>query len=121
MYVHSKVHPSTRINVLLTRIYTGMFYNNVLSRTFSTNLRSRGKEERPSGLMDKALDFESKDCRFESCLGRILFCSIHILFCISTHFAFIFAMLMNFCTTIKISLYKSFQFFFFFHYMHRII
>lgn len=25
---------------------------------------------RPSGLMDKASDFESEDCRFESCLGR---------------------------------------------------
>ena len=27
-------------------------------------------KQRPSGLMDKASDFESEDCRFESCLGR---------------------------------------------------
>jgi hypothetical protein len=28
--------------------------------------------KRPCGLMDKAPDFESGDCRFESCQGRIL-------------------------------------------------
>ena len=28
---------------------------------------------RPCGLMDKASDFESEDCRFESCHGRIIF------------------------------------------------
>jgi hypothetical protein len=26
---------------------------------------------RPCGPMDKALDYESRDCRFESCQGRI--------------------------------------------------
>ena len=28
---------------------------------------------RPCGLMDKASDFESEDCRFESCHGRIYY------------------------------------------------
>lgn len=27
----------------------------------------------PRGLMDKASDFESEDCRFESCRGRLIF------------------------------------------------
>ena len=27
----------------------------------------------PCGLMDKASDFESEDCRFESCHGRLFF------------------------------------------------
>ena len=30
--------------------------------------------QRPCGLMDKAPDFGSGDCRFESCHGRYLFC-----------------------------------------------
>ena len=29
--------------------------------------------QRPCGLTDKASDFGSEDCRFESCHGRILF------------------------------------------------
>jgi hypothetical protein len=33
----------------------------------------------PCGLMDKASDFESEDCRFESCHGRWLFLWIFIL------------------------------------------
>ena len=40
---------------------------------------------RPCGLMDKAPDFGSGDCRFESCHGRIfchdmtlIFCCVHI-------------------------------------------
>ena len=31
---------------------------------------------RPCGLMDKAPDFGSGDCRFESCHGRYLFCPL---------------------------------------------
>ena len=31
------------------------------------------KKYRPRGLMDKASDFESEDCRFESCRGRLTF------------------------------------------------
>ena len=38
------------------------------------------EEARPCGLMDKAPDFGSGDCRFESCHGRFLF---HL---ISSHF-----------------------------------
>ena len=30
-------------------------------------------QDRPRGPMDKAPDFESGDCRFESCRGRICF------------------------------------------------
>ena len=32
------------------------------------------EQARPCGLMDKAPDFGSGDCRFESCHGRYLFC-----------------------------------------------
>jgi hypothetical protein len=31
------------------------------------------KIKRPCGLMDKASDFGSGDCRFESCLGQFIF------------------------------------------------
>ena len=31
------------------------------------------QQDRPRGPMDKAPDFESGDCRFESCRGRISF------------------------------------------------
>jgi hypothetical protein len=30
------------------------------------------RKERPSGPMDKASDYESEECRFESCQGRFL-------------------------------------------------
>ena len=32
----------------------------------------KDEEARPCGLMDKAPDFGSGDCRFESCHGRVL-------------------------------------------------
>ena len=39
----------------------------------------------PCGLMDKALVFGTKDCRFESCQGHCMFCLFHrvvrLLFC----------------------------------------
>ncbi|VDM43021.1 unnamed protein product [Toxocara canis] len=33
-----------------------------------------GRRSWPRGLMDKASDFGSEDCRFESCRGRTLTC-----------------------------------------------
>ena len=36
-------------------------------------LPSARKKQRPCGLMDKALVFGTKDCRFESCQGHALF------------------------------------------------
>ena len=42
------------------------WYINVMTRTFSTI------KQWPRGLMDKASDFESEDCEFESRRGRFL-------------------------------------------------
>lgn len=35
----------------------------------------------PRGLMDKASDFGSEDCRFESCRGRYIFATFVCQFC----------------------------------------
>jgi hypothetical protein len=36
----------------------------------------------PCGLMDKALVFGTKDCRFESCQGHILCCGARVCVCV---------------------------------------
>lgn len=55
---------------LLIRFAALVFYIAILpSFVYACNVLQRG----PCGLMDKAPDFESGDCRFESCLGRFIF------------------------------------------------
>ena len=62
---------------------TNTLYASVLKHTENCNMRWTGalcylidfplNHIRPFGLMDKAPDFGSGDCRFESCHGRFLF------------------------------------------------
>ena len=43
-------------------------YSATIKWTFITHI-----SERPCSLMDKAFDFGSRDCRFESCQGLTIF------------------------------------------------
>ena len=73
----------TPLTRCLSNIYinngNALFYVLYIKKKRKLILYSRLLYYRPCGLMDKASDFESGDCRFESCQGRIVFFLAHFL------------------------------------------
>ncbi|GIY94033.1 hypothetical protein CEXT_134271 [Caerostris extrusa] len=80
--------------------FTNCYKSNV--RLF--NITMHRSRTCPRGLMDKASDFESEDCRFESCRGRLL-CNVNY----GTGRVFFFLLLFRKLTTISYftNCYKS--------------
>ncbi len=81
-----RIHRGTLISTAIRARCTGHHYKRSYlckGRNFPTtvclcrqqsNLRKPGLGSNwPCGPMDKALDYESRDCRFESCQGRFYF------------------------------------------------